>query len=98
MLFLVLVSKIRGKIFLNFYLNLSFLALLITIGDCLLFSFSKLRSILYIRKNVFLFYSFIGISLCPYGNVFIPSSRIYLLSPKSDKDVLLLSYGIIHVF
>ena len=28
-----------------------------------------------LEKNIFI-YSFFGISLCPYGNVFIPSERI----------------------
>ena len=30
------------------------------------------------------------IFLCPNGKVFIPSSIIYLLSSKQDKDILLL--------
>ena len=38
-------------------------------------------------KNNFL----LDMSLCPYGNVFILSLRIYLFSLKKDVDVLLLS-------
>ena len=43
----------------------------------LVFSFSILvKKILYIKKKNVFIYSFFGISLCPYGNVFIPSERI----------------------
>ena len=31
------------------------------------------------------------ISLCPYANVLIPFLRIYRLSSKHDKDILLVS-------
>ena len=69
------------------------------IREVILLNFSFLISL---TKNVsfycFLFqsclrqsYSFFGISLCPYGNVFIPSSRIYRLSSKADKDILFFS-------
>ena len=30
-------------------------------------------------------------SLCPYANVLIPFLRIYYLSPKHDKNILLVS-------
>ena len=36
-------------------------------------------------------HSFFGISLCPYGNVFISSSKIYCLSSKVGKDILFFS-------
>ena len=51
LLFSSLILSMRGMIFLNFPLNLSFYALLIMIVGRLLFSFSMLRSILYIREK-----------------------------------------------
>ena len=34
-----------------------------------------LRFLIY-NNNIFVFYFFVDMSLCPYANVFIPSSRI----------------------
>ena len=41
----------------------------------IIFLFIHVKTILYIEKQNFI-YSFFGISLCPYGKVFIPSIRI----------------------
>ena len=75
--FLFLFSKIRGSKYFNFSLNFLFLALFIIGYDYLLFPFSiMVKTVLHIEKIYIFYYLFFGISLCPYGNVFIPSERI----------------------
>ena len=70
--------------------NICFLSLISSIEVGGYFTSSVLiilRFVIYSKKKKIMFY--LGIFLCPYGNVFISSLRMYHISSKQDADVLL---------